>query len=549
MNSRLVPKIKKIRRTRDKGTNAVVDRFIFRLTDGKAGVLDLPPSEAHAIRTFEQRLRDAGAVLPKDKESRERLLRVAANFIPTEECVYDSQVGYVDAGAAYIKMDGLIGKASENIIGVGRIRDLKEESGKLSTSGAWQSWRDTVGEFSRHSSIMMFAICVGLAGFLLYFAKRSSFTICIVGETRLGKSIATLMAGSVRGIGRVEEMITWNITDTRLEQRLVEYNYGIFPIEDFEAMKEQGKEKYLRLRRLAYRSSQGWTTGSDESYTKAHGGIHGQYRCITLTSSEKAVRDLAWEVGLERQSGEALRLIDVPAALEGLKDIFDRLQPRPSQERRTKIFKGIADACEANHGAAGDKFVESLISHRSQISGFVERQVSCFVDDACDEFDGDIARDVARTFGLIYAAGMLGRKVGLLSWSQAELLDAITKCFKAARDLLPDQGVFLREGIDRLRGKLASLPFKSNVVSARNSAQVDGYREKDAERHRCVIRCEIFRDLFHSRTQCDLVLQWLVTKKRITMAVSSGSDDAPKKQNIWPDRERRRSYEIVWPRK
>src|SRR5271169_3685829 len=131
-----------------------------------------PPSEAHAIRTFEQRLRDAGAVLPRDNAAGDRLLRAAANSIPPEECVYESQVGYVSAGAAYIKMDGVIGKASENIIGIGRIRDVKEESGKLSTSGTWQSWRDTVGEFSRHSSILMFAICVGLAGFLLYFAKR-----------------------------------------------------------------------------------------------------------------------------------------------------------------------------------------------------------------------------------------------------------------------------------------------------------------------------------------------------------------------------------------
>ena len=83
----------------------------------------------------------------------------------------------------------------------------------------------------------------------------------------------------------------------------------------------------------------------------------------------------------------------------------------------------------------------------------------------CDEYDGDVARDVAEKFGLIYAAGRLGIRSGLLPWGKAELLDALTKCYFGARDLLPDDGVAVRQGIKALRAKLRQLPRTSKKAA------------------------------------------------------------------------------------
>ena len=44
-----------------------------------------------------------------------------------------------------------------------------------------------------------------------------------------------------------------------------------------------------------------------------------------LTSNEKPIRDLARAVKMERQHGEALRLIDLPAVFDDLHHMFDRL--------------------------------------------------------------------------------------------------------------------------------------------------------------------------------------------------------------------------------
>ena len=168
-----------------------------------------------------------------------------------------------------------------------------------------------------------------------------------------------------------------------------------------------------------------------------------------------------------------------------------------------------------------------------------------------------MARDVARKFGLAYAGGMLGIRYGLLSWENGELLEAVTKTYLKARDLLPDDGVSLRLGIAALRGKRRQLPTVSLPLNKsdakRDYEQVDGYKQRLSKANRYVIKGESFRRIFSTNEQQDLVTKWLIEKKRITLAIPKQptglSDRNPKDQFIWPDGERRRSIEIIWPLK
>ena len=136
--------------------------------------------------------------------------------------------------------------------------------------------------------------------------------------------MATLMGASVIGIGQIDKLITWRLTDARLEQRLPEYNDAIFPIDDLETMAEKNaKNKYLRIRNAAYNLEQGWD-GRQLLFTIAHGGGHEFWRTIGLTSNE-TVYELAHSVRMTCQPGETLRLIDVPVLFDGLDHIFDHL--------------------------------------------------------------------------------------------------------------------------------------------------------------------------------------------------------------------------------
>ena len=201
-------------------------------------------------------------------------------------------------------------------------------------------------------------------------------------------------------------------------------------------------------------------------------------------------------------------------------------------------------------------YIKALIAE-PKLKEYVERRISYFERHACDDFDGDVARDVARKFGLIYAGGMFGIRCSLLPWEKKELLNAVRKSYLKARDLLPDDGVSLRLGIAALRDKLHQLPRVSTPTNEndgkREYDKLDGYKQRLSNANRYVIKGESFRQIFSTAEQQALVTKWLIEKKRITLAIpkqSTGlSDRNPKDQFTWPDSERRRSIEIIWPRK
>jgi putative DNA primase/helicase len=154
-----------------------------------------------------------------------------------------------------------------------------------------------------------------------------------------------------------------------------------------------------------------------------------------LTSAEKSIREMATEVKVERQHGETLRLIDVPAVFDGLDHIFDRgSSPTQDWKWRDRTFANIAADCEANHGTALRPYIEKIITADFSVREMAQQAVASFAEHVADTGDDVVARDVAAKFGLVYAGGLLGIKFGIVPWTQEELLDAIGKCYRGARD-------------------------------------------------------------------------------------------------------------------
>jgi uncharacterized protein (DUF927 family) len=558
MNTRQKATIKKIARVRDKATENYLEVIEFPISETDINRLKVPPSVVCDLKAFEKRLRDAGAMLPKDDEKRNNLLTSVAKSDPPEEWLYEARTGWTESRRAFVLVNGMIGDAKAKIVGVNRANSIKESSGRLSNRGRWKSWRDTVAERARLSTVLMFSICVALAAPLLGITNRSSFAICLFGRSRVGKSIATLLGASVIGIPRIADMITWNITDSRFEERISEFMDTLFPIEDFSNMNGNKKRKYQRICDIAYRISQGVSTARHSSYTAAHGGIHDIWRSIILTSSERPIRDLAQAAKLERQHGEAIRLIDVPAVFDDLDHIFDRLPKEfcadNCQNWKKDTFMHFATACTKDHGKAFRKYIKFIIGERAALKEYVRKAIAYFVHQACDEHDGDVARDVAEKFGLIYAGGRLGIRCGLLPWGKPELLDAITKYYISARELLPDDGVATRQGITALKAKLHELPHLSKKRARKTDFEkIEGYRKRREKENRYFIKRDAFNSIFGSETQRALVTEWLIQRQHITLAISKESagtpSPAPKEQFKWPDGKRHRSIEIALPRR
>ena len=182
------------------------------------------------------------------------------------------------------------------------------------------------------------------------------------GRSRIGKTIATLFAASVRGIGKIDDLISWNLTDDRLEQRLVEFVDSAFLIDDLSKMRGRDKAAYDRIENIAYLIEQGHQKGRDSSFAKIHGAA-GKWRVILLTSHENSLAELSVKLGRNRREGASVRLIDMPAALDGLDHIFDRTTfptGAPTEQWKQKQFADIARACAQRHGAVFDQYIRGL---------------------------------------------------------------------------------------------------------------------------------------------------------------------------------------------
>jgi hypothetical protein len=555
-NKAPTPSVRKVARIEDKATGEFVEKIEFQVNATDVRRIDLSPSIINDPGRFEDCLVDHGALLPTEREARKALLIEVAESRASEQCVYEAQGGWLDPGKTFVRPDGAISVENTNILGISQSNAIDDPSGRRSKSGSSISWRDSDAQIIRLSSLLISTTCAAFAAPLLGIMKLPSFGFCVYGRTRLGKTIATLVGGSVVGIGRVQDLISWNITPAGLEQRLAEYNDMLFPIDDLSTMAGGDKEKYLRVRETTYKLSQGWSKGRHTSFESVQSG----WRCILLTSSEKSIADMARQANVERQHGESLRLIDIPVTFSGLDHIFDRLKPGDltsdiNNWKRTTFANIVAD-CQANHGAVLDTYVAKLVTADFDIEEYVKTITASFVQHVSEEGDGDVARDVAAKFGLVYAGGMLAIRFNIVPWNQAEILDAVTKCFRNARGLLPDEGVVMRQGIAVLTARLRKLvrykKLSPEELASMDWDTADGYRRRPRGQDRFVIKREVFNSLFPTTGQRDLVLHWLIDNNRITTALLKvpGSTQLrePKGQFIWPDGNRRRSYEIIFPR-
>jgi Domain of unknown function (DUF927) len=524
----------------------------------KSGGWKWPPSVINDPVSLQKLLWDHGAILPLDNDARKELLIELSKSVAPANYVYEAQGGWLDPSKVFVLPDGAISAETTNIMGISRSYTGGGQTGRRAKSGTWMSWRDNVGQISRLSSVLMLTSSAAFAAPLLAITGARSFGLCIFRKTRSGKTMATVVGASVIGIKAEASLPSWNVTDAHLEELLAKFNDLLFPIDDFSSMKGNDKEKYLLIRDNAYKVSQGWSKGRHSSWKNQ--GAQVGWRTILLTSSEKSIQSLAKAARVERQHGEALRLIDIPAVFDGCDHIFDRLPlEAPVQDLKKwkkELFASIAAECGANHGAALERYIERIITAEFDVKEYVNTAIASFVQQVCEEADGDIARDVAGKFGLIYAGGMLASRFGIVLWPQDELFDAIAKCFRAARDLLPDEGAALRQGIHMLRACLRRLvrvkKLSKQELAATDWEKTDGYRWRPPGQDRHIIKCDAFNALFATSNQRDIVLNWLTETHQITAAVADAGESpherTAKRQFFWPDGNRRRSYEIVFPR-
>jgi hypothetical protein len=529
--------IVKTARILNKAKKTLFDRLEFRTTSGNRETIDLAPSVIDDKRLLKKCLLDADADLPRDKARLDALLEGIGSSAPGPAIVYAAKTGWTKDFTGYVRLDKVIGNVSGNIVGFRR-SNPSDPRWLIERSGSIKSWARSIAKPAEASSILMFAISAAFASPLLKIAGRGTFGFCLFAPSRTEKTLATLYAGSVVGLGSTEQLLAWNVTEARLGEQMPEVNDSLAPIDDLMALHGDDKTRYSRMRELAYKLALGAGTGRHSSFSP---NSYEHWKVIVLTSNEHSIREFARRSRRSREPGETIRWIDLPATFDGADTIFDRI----TYTKEQLVWDQWFNRCKENQGHAFEAFLRRLIGIRETAPQLIEKYVNAFRESAQDDADGRLARDLATKFGLVYAGGRLAIQFGLVPWSKVVLKDAIKKCYRAARDLLPDEGVILRSGRDALLTYCKRLPKLKGLQRA-TCGSLEGLTECRRHYHRCLIKCEKFNSIFATTFQAELVIKWLIADKRVSMAKTETDTVKMKDQHFWPDGQRRRSLEIFW---
>lgn len=322
------------------------------------------------------------------------------------------------------------------IIGEGDVVFQSTEAGsqEYTTAGTAEGWRDTVAALCSGNPVPAMAVCVALAGPLLWLLDVDSGGFHFVGDSSMGKSVAALAACSVWGEPRNFKR-NWNATSTGLEGLATMRNDTALILDEI------GEAPAKDIGGLIYQLGNG--TGRQRGKVSGMARPVNVWRTILISTGEMTLGKHMESGGQRIKAGQEMRLLDIPAQrLYGAFDFLHGMElphnPDNETERRgagRRFAETLKGSAASHYGHAGPEFVQWLIAfNQSAASGETDGQTLADMFAGLREqfpvSTGQEARAAAR-FTLCALAGELAISAGVLPWVRGEALAAVRSMFEA----------------------------------------------------------------------------------------------------------------------
>ena len=293
---------------------------------------------------------------------------------------------------------------------------------KFAIAGTLEDWQVGIGRLCVGNSRLVFSVCSALAAPLLNLASIESGGFHLVGGSSVGKTTALRVAGSVCGGGGLRGYIKqWRATDNGLEAVATAHCDTLLCLDEMSQVDGHtaGEVAYM----LA--NGQGKARARRDGKSRAP----QEWRTLFLSTGEVGLADKVAEDGRKKvTAGQAVRVVDIPADAGAGLGLFENLH---DAENGDKFARMLGEATEKTYGTTLRAFLQQLSLRLDEAIPLVAAFVKQFVEENCPgNADGQVRRVCAR-FGLVAAAGELGREFGVLPWPQGEANRATVTCFKA----------------------------------------------------------------------------------------------------------------------
>ena len=334
------------------------------------------------------------------------LMRYLQERTPKRQVRCALQIGW--CGDMFVLPDAVIGPDPGSVIFQSGER-APEEHGQ---SGTLDGWREQIAARAVGNPLFLLALSAAFAGPLLKLTHTEGGGLHFVGNSSIGKT--TLLEAACSVWGGPGYRRSWRATANGMEGAAALFNDCLLALDEISECepREVGAIVYsLGNGRGKQRASR---TGVARSVNR--------WSAVIVSTGERTIATTMAEGGHRAKAGQAVRLLDLPAARRY--GCFDTLHGLPSG---TALSDAIKRAAGQHYGRAGRAFLERLTKDRRDLAAQLER-IKALPQFSPPDAEGQDKRAGAR-FALLALAGELATEYGITGWPEQAALDAAADGF------------------------------------------------------------------------------------------------------------------------
>ena len=368
-------------------------------------------------------------------------------------------------GAAFVLPDRTIGAVPGETVRL----DLDPAPPIYAARGTLADWQEHVAALCLDNTRLLLAVSAAFAAPLLPLIGDEGGGLNFRGESSKGKTTLIDAAASVWGppskTGADSFVRQWRTTSNALETTAAAHNHALLP------MDEMGQADPREVLETLYMLA----NGKGKARARAGGGNRGEtdFLTLVLSSSEESAARLADQAGRRIKAGQEVRMLDIPAVVEGGFGCFEELH---GDAGGSEFAQRLRRAVVQDYGTAAPAFLEYLAGCLAGDIDWPAQAITAEVQRWCRDHtpkaaDGQVHRAIRR-FALVAIAGEMASAAGITGWPTG----AASKAAEViCRDWLRERGsVGSREDQGLFRG------FRT-FIATHGSARFEAVREADPQ--------------------------------------------------------------------
>lgn len=352
---------------------------------------------------------------------------VEAGSLSGKTAIIADQPGWLPNGQYLTPAGKLLGQKSGpvavSLSGIARVH-------RWSTEGSVCAWKGNARLLASGNPAVIFGCCSALGGPLLKIVGLEGVIFCFLGPTSTGKTSTLDFAGSVVGGDPHHKngfRSSWKTTENAIEVIAREGNDGLVILDDTLLLVGKGKGKGEALASMISDLVSG---GEKRRFNNPTGSA--AHRIIAWSSSNTPLRDVLVKAGVDYGEMYQVRYIEIPAKWR-----FGMFNAIPEGLTPSELSSALSHSSRQNYGTVYKAFLRRLIKwnrkNPRKLAAFLKARRAEAMKAMGISGTEEGAGRAAKYFALVYQAGCLARRFGIMPWGRKRLLAAVVDCWDKHR--------------------------------------------------------------------------------------------------------------------